>query len=185
MGADMCIEVVVRCGDATDPARQAAMRTAVAALSAGDFEDTLGDLWEELGYVGTWVGDALGRDPDTLTEAGDDWPARLPPEDRRTLIAKVIEEYFEAHENREVASFGLLGVEIEVTGGMSWGDDATETAVVFRRFRKLSRALLEAGGFALPVGHEEFLSRVIADYPDRLPEPVRQVLDAWRVALKV
>ena len=181
MGADFFFAIVTTFGNRPMKDRQTAMHAALATLSPDALKANDG-LWETCGLDSEWVFSIIGRDgldPEFDTDL-DGWPAHLSADKQRQVMATVIDNYVDAVDWRTVGSATVLGIGLAVTGEMSYGD-TPEAVTVFARFNQLPAALLEAGGFVLP--HDAFLARLIAEYPDKLPDSVRSVLGAWRVAL--
>ena len=61
-------------------------------------------------------------------------------------LKKVIEEFFECLNYRDVSYIEHKGEMIYLTGGMSWGDYPTDSCNVFNRFICLPQKILTAGG---------------------------------------
>ena len=181
MGADFFFAIVTTFGNRPMKDRQTAMHAALATLSPDALKANDG-LWETCGLDSEWVFSIIGRnglDPEFDTDL-DGWPAHLSADKQRQVMATVIDNYVDTEGWRAVGSTTVLGIGLDITGEMSYGD-TPEAVTVFERFNLLPAALLEAGGFASP--HDAFLARLIAEYPDKLPEAVRAVLDSYRVVL--
>jgi hypothetical protein len=61
---------------------------------------------------------------------------------KRNVIIKVIEDFFDCLNSREVGSFQLDGNRIYVSGGMSWGDPPTDSMDLIYDLFHLSSEIL-------------------------------------------
>jgi hypothetical protein len=92
---------------------------------------------------------------------------------------KVIEEFFDSWNYRDVGSMGYYSAEFLFTAGMSWGDGPTESYDVFRRFEELPQELLEAGDCIPSEPYDVFLKAY------KLPDKLKTDLDKWWTARQV
>jgi len=82
------------------------------------------------------IAELLGRREDgsrsLLLQENDEEPKTF--EEMKEGFKDAINKVFDSLYYRDVASFDFMGYTIYVTGGLSWGDDPTETFNTFERF---------------------------------------------------
>jgi len=61
-------------------------------------------------------------------------------------MVSAVKEFFESLSCRDVGSFSRNGEFIYLTGGMSWGENPTESFNTFCAFVRLPKTILKAGG---------------------------------------
>ena len=69
-------------------------------------------------------------------------------EDTRLLFREIVNDLFNAIEERDVTWIDLKGKTMWITGGMSWGDTPTESYSVFEKFNSLPYDILEKGNIS-------------------------------------
>jgi hypothetical protein len=83
----------------------------------------------------TIIAEMLGRPDENEShyhKEDDDEPKTF--EEMKEGFKDAINKVFDSLYYRDVASFDFMGYTIYVTGGLSWGDDPTETFNTFERF---------------------------------------------------
>ena len=93
-------------------------------------------FWEE----------ALNRDFDDNYFPIDESGKILTNKEVKESLKKVIEEFFDSLNCRDVSYIEHKGDKIYITGGMSWGDSPTDSCNVFLRFENIPERILTAGG---------------------------------------
>lgn len=67
-------------------------------------------------------------------------------EEAREVMKKIIEDFFECLNFRDVGTIEHKGDTIYISGGMSWGDTPTDSCSTINKFINLPQKILKAGG---------------------------------------
>ena len=127
MGADLILYSVIMFGkynpNFTLEDRKRRMATEMEHIDKTDEEEYRNNITKELGY--TW---------DETDEYKD-------------LMIDAINDFFDSLDNRDVTWRIIGNCTLWITGGMSYGDEPSESYTIFEEFAMLPNRILTAGGF--------------------------------------
>lgn len=99
----------------------------------------------------------------------------------REDVKKTIKEFFDRIDCGEIMSINIHDMTFIMTGGMSWGDDPTDSFSTIEKFSRLPNELLKTGNFKEPTIYETFIKH----YNKKLTPQLKTKLKAWRIATRI
>jgi len=152
MGADMCIDYSCFIGEMSNDERKKRIIEAIQK------DDMRGNEW---GYL---INDIMGlKETDNIKEE----------------VIRVVEEFFECLNWRDVTFITLFDMTIHLTGGLSWGDSPSEATDKFYHFYVIPPHIKQAGMIDL---NDNPLDLFIRTYKDKLSEEMMVKLNSLRVS---
>lgn len=112
---------------------------------------------------------------DFLNETGND--DRRDIKEIKKKVEKVIMDFFDCLNNRDVTWIGMPGATMYISGGMSCGDSPTDPYSTITDFSCLPEEILEAGDIGYKFNmYDMFMDEYKKELPDKLKKELR---DWW------